>query len=133
MKKKFWFVPLVACASAVILASCGSSSTNASDKAVSIAQQAIDITDDYLDGNASYDYVIDTIEELRDEMDYVDDMPEDTAEEVRQHTADYSIRSALTILKSDITDDHYDGDNETYDDIVDKRNEIAEKAGLDQR
>lgn len=118
--------------STLMLCSCGSK-VYASSKAISVAEQAIEITDQYLDGDVDYDEISDKLDELHDEMDYVSDMPTDTSDEVKQHSADASISSDLVILSSKVLSDHFNGTNETYDAIVEKRNDIAETAGLDKR
>ncbi|MCD8295044.1 MAG: hypothetical protein LUE27_07380 [Clostridia bacterium] len=118
----------------VFACACGSkSSTNATDKGVSVASQAIEVIDGYLDGKTSYDTAKDTLSSLSSEMDYIEDMPNETSDEMAQRTADTLIRSKLTIISGDILDDYYHGDNETYDKIVEDRNELAENAGLESR
>ncbi|MCD8206887.1 MAG: hypothetical protein LUD72_03010 [Bacteroidales bacterium] len=113
---------------------CGSTeSASATAKGISVAQQAIDAIDGYLDGKTSGDSARDKLDELTDEMDYVDDLPRDTAQEEEHYAADWSIRLDLTGAVSQILLDQYNGDNESFDKIVDVRNDIAEAAGLETR
>ena len=104
----------------------------ASAKAISVGTQAIDLADEYLDG-ADYYTVKAKLEDLEDEMDYVDDMPTDTTEEKRVHTADRSIQLSIFLISTDITLDYCSDDNETYDSIIESRNELAKDLGLDER
>ncbi len=122
------------CASMLLACACGSTkSTSATAKGVSVAQQAIDAIDGYLDGKTSSDSARDKLDELKDEMDYVDDLPRDTVQEEQQYAADWSIKLDLTTAGSRILLDSYDGDNESFDEVVNVRNLIAEAAGLEKR
>lgn len=113
-----------------LLTACG---TNASDKAVSVAKSAIEIADKYLDNESTYSEVSEAIDDLKEDMEYVDDMPEDTADEMKQHTADFSISVDLTVLSLSIWTDNYDNTSETYDKVLEARNKLAEDAGLKKR
>ncbi len=110
-----------------ILTGCGTK-TELSDKAVSVVKQAIEITDAYLDGKATYNEVSTKFDELREDMAYADSLSIGD-----EHYEDKLIRFDFTILEGDIFADSYDGNIETYDDIVEKRNELAETAGLKKR
>lgn len=114
----------------ITLAACG---TNASDKAVSVAKSAIEIADKYLDNEISYSEASEAIDELEEDMEYVDDMPEDTADETKQHTADFSISVDLTVLSLSFFNDNYDNTSETYDKVIEARNKLADDAGLKKR
>lgn len=113
----------------VLFALSGCSSTKASDKAVSIAKQAIEAVDDYLDGKITYDSVSAKIDDLCNEMAYVDDLDRDD----EHKAADYSISVSISTLPSDLLWDNYHNDDESYAKVVETRNELAEEAGLKKR
>lgn len=117
----------------VLLASGCSKSIDASDKAVSIAKQAIEVVDQYLDGGVDGSEASDKLDELKEEMEYVDDMPTGTSKEKRRHTADSSIATDIFILSTDIVLDKHNADADSYDKLVDKRNELAEEIGESKR
>ncbi len=124
----------IICTLLVTACGCGSKeSTSATDKAVSVAEQAIDAIDGYLDGKTSGSSARDKLSDLYDEMDYVDDLPRETAEDTEQYAADWSIQVALSTASSQILLDSYNGDSESFDKIVDTRNRIAEDAGLETK
>lgn len=111
------------------LVACSGSDPKASDKAISVGKQAIVTVDDYLDGNITYDEADNKLSELYDDMSYVSDMDEDD-----EHKAyDSSIEVDLLTISHNVTMDHFQGSNETYDDIMESRNELAEKIGEKDR
>lgn len=113
---------------AAALTSCGGgSNVKASEKAVSIGKSAIAIADDYLDNNVSSDVAVSRLESLNEKMEYVDNLPEDTAEERAVRTADFSVSVSLTILCHDITMDSID--NGHYSQIKESRNKLAKEIG----
>ena len=62
-------------------------------------------------------------------MAYVDEYdPED-----EQKAADFFINTSLIILSSSILLDAYDSTPESYDKIIEDRNDLAKKAGLKER
>lgn len=115
---------------AAILTGCGSK-VEASEKGISIARSAIQIADDYLDNEITGDRAMDKLDELAEEMDYLDSMPRDTDEENSQYLADFSISCDITILSHNIMEDSF-GDNK-YDDIIETRNSLAESIGDNKR
>lgn len=132
MRKKTAVLCCTLAVTALLAGGC-SKSVDASDKAVSVAKQAIEVVDQYLDGETDGSEASDKLDELKEEMEYVDDMPTGTSEEKRRHTADSSIAADIFILSTDIVLDKHDADADSYDELVDKRNELAEKIGEDER
>ena len=100
-----------------------------SDKAISVAKQAIKVTDDYLDGNISASSANNKLGTLRDDMSYVDDLPHGD----KHKASDFSIDVSILCISSSILGDNINGNNETYDKIVEERNELAKKAGAKKR
>lgn len=100
-----------------------------SDKAISVAKQAIKVTDDYLDGNISSSSANNKLDALRDDMSYVDDLPHGDKHKAK----DFSIDVSILCISSSILGDNIKGNNETYDKIVEERNELAKKAGVKKR
>lgn len=106
-----------------------SGGTKASKKAVSVAKQAVEVADEYLDGGLTYSEAIDKLDALESDMAYVDDL--DAGDEHK--TADWSISVSIVLLSSNILFDHMDSTSESYDKVLDERNSLAEKAGLKKR
>lgn len=113
----------------IIVSLSGCSHTDASAKAVSIAKKAIEVTDSYLDREISSDSASRTLSDLIDEMEYTSTT--DPTDE--HHSADYSIETDLVILHSSIVKDSIDKSAESYDSVIESRNELAESAGLPKK
>lgn len=128
MKRSFFSGILVILALAIILSGC-SGGTKASNKAVSVGKQAVSVADDYLDGKLTYDEADEKLDELSDEMDYVDDMKQGD----KNKAADFSIQANIVRLSSGIFNDSISGTDETYDSVVDTRNSLADKVGEKKR
>ena len=112
----------------LLLVGCGESKTNASDKAISVAQQAIDAVDSYLDGDVDGKRTLASLNKLSDELDYVHDM-----ESSSEKTADLAISIQLTGLHTAVNRDNYDSTSATYKKVKEARNDLAEAAGLKKR
>ncbi len=124
---------LLALAIILSLSACGGSKTDASSKAVSVAQRAIDIADRYLDGELKYREASSQINDLDEEMKYASSLPDGTAEEIKRKTADSMIMYDISALGMKITLDGIEKTSESYDKVLETRNEIAERAGLKKR
>lgn len=96
---------------------CGKTKYNASDKALSCAQQAIDVANDYLSGDVSYDRALKKLDSLSTDMNYVTD--ENDVENNEHHFDDFNINTCILGLSIDITHDNYENDSESYDKILD--------------
>lgn len=127
MKKMLIAILLVVLVTIPTFVACGTE-TEYSSKAVSIVKQAIEITDAYLDGTATYDDVSTKFDELKESLAYADSLSIGD-----EYYEDKLIRVDLTILQGDIFSDSHNGSIEDYDNIVAKRNELAENAGLKKR
>lgn len=128
------FLSLALAAMLLITAcSCSGGGGNASDKAVSVASQAIEIADQYLDGDIDAGEADEKLDDLIEQMSYVDDLPDETAEESRQRAADFLISTDLTVLSYSIFNDNYEQTSDSYDEVVENRNELASDAGLKER
>lgn len=99
-----------------------------SDKAMSVAKQAVKVIDDYLEGNISYEEARDKISGLDDDMEYANSI-----EYGEEHYDDRWLRHDLTMLSFSLMSDRWDGDLESYEELVEDRNKIAEDAGLKKR
>ena len=106
------------------LCACGAK-TQASAKAVSVAKQAVEIADNYLDGKIKYEKATEQLDDL--------DMSYAYEDKSASHTADVVISSDLTILKHNILMDKIDKTSESYNKVLEARNEIAKDAGLKTR
>lgn len=129
MKKQIAGV-MVAGLAALMITACGGSKTKVSNKAQSVGKSAIEVVDQYLDGDLDYDDVSDQLDELSEELDYTS---EDSDKDKDTHFGDSSVQSDIVLLGSEIFQDHFEGTSDTYDDIVDKRNELAETIGEKKR
>lgn len=67
---------------AILFTVSGCSGTKASDKAVSVAKKAVEVVDDYLDGKITYKSASEKIDDLYNEMAYVDDLAQDDENKV---------------------------------------------------
>lgn len=118
MKKilPFWLAAIM------VLALTGCGGIDASNKAVSIGKQALTAVDEYLDGESEYFNVKDRLDECYDELEYADDLPID-------EKADWYIRVDILNMSAYLNSDHYDGNAETYDKLIESRNSLAEDLG----
>lgn len=126
-KKRIFVLSILFVMLASLLAGCGG--TKASDKAVSIAKSAISVTDDYLDGKISSSEAGRKLDILEVQMDYVDDMDHND----KHKAADLGISVDILLISSSIIDDGYYGTSDTYNKVVEKRNDLAKEAGLKKR
>jgi len=106
-----------------------SANIKASDKAISVGKQAIAVADDYLDGSLTYNAASDKLDDLKEQMKYVDDLKQGD----ENKAADFSVSSGITILSSAIFSDSIGSSDDTYNKIVEARNSLAEKIGEKKR
>lgn len=107
---------------------CSGGGTALSDKALSVAKQAVEVADAYIDMEIDSDEAEEKLDALEEEMEYSFDLAIDD-----EHKADYTISVDLTLLSSAISNDSYDNTSESYDKVVEARNSLAEDAGLKKR
>lgn len=128
MKRSFLSGILVIVVLVIALSGC-SGSTKASDKAISIGKQAVSVVDDYLDGKLTYDEADEKLDGLKSDMQYVDDLPQDD----EHKAADFGISTDITLISHDLLIDNVDNTSESYDELVDRRNALAEEVGEKKR
>ena len=115
----------------LLLTACSGTKVTASAKAVSLAKQAVEAIDGYLDGDTSYKEAHAAVEEASRKMEYTSNYTgTDMTDEQR---ADWYIHMNLVHAASALTFDNYEGTPERFNDVVDARNKIAEYAGLGKR
>lgn len=127
--KRFLALVLVAAITLASLCACSNNAVNVSEKALAIAQSAIEATDDYLDSKVGYDEVSNKLTELENEMNYV----YDKTDEERMKNNDFYVLSDITIIRSCITNDNFYNSDTSYKEIIEARNSLAEEAGLEKR
>lgn len=128
MKKiKFITIICISVIITVVIAGCGGS--KASDKAVSVGKRAIEVVDEYLDGQVSYSAADIQLDELKEQMSYVDDLEHGA----KNKATDFSISTSITLISSDMFQDSYKSTSETYDKLLQSRNELANKVGVKKR
>ena len=115
-----------------ILAICvGCNNTGASDKAVSIGKKVIEITDSYLDMDISASSAEAQVEELYDTLDeYLEDQDLSSSD---TYTKDSLIKTYILCVELDISRDGYYNTEETYDELIEERNELAAAVGAKKR
>lgn len=115
--------------SALLLASCGTEERTASEKAISVGKQALEATDCYLDGEATYDRAYEKIGDLYSDMSYVSD--QEFNEE--HHAEDSMIRTHISSIQTRLTSDNFHNDSDSYKELLDARNKLAEDLGEKKR
>lgn len=129
MKRLFFTISIIA--SIVLFCACSQQSkTNASQKGISIAAQAVAVLDGYLDGSVNYESASDQLDELYHKMDYTSEYHAPMSDE---ETADWLIHQQIIHASHQMTMDNYKGSAETYDSVIEARNEIAVLAGKNER
>lgn len=102
-----------------------------SEEMLSAGKNLIKISDDYMDGKIDYDTAtrkmggtIDTINDIYDDVERTDSgLP--------VYINDYEITSLATYLSIALSNEHYGSG--TYEELLNKRNEIAEIIGEKKR
>ena len=106
---------------------CSGGGTALSDKALSVAKQAVEVADAYIDMEIDSDEAEEKLDALEEEMEYTDDLP------AGDKSGDYVISTDLTLISHAILMDSIDNTSESYDKVVEARNSLAEDAGLKKR
>lgn len=117
---------------AVLLCGCSTGKqVKASNMAVSIGKQAVQLIDDYLDGTKNARDVQSQLMELYEKTNYASEhTAKDWTEEQRD---DWFIHSSILSAEANIGFYAYDSTPEKYDKIIECRNKIAELVGVDKR
>lgn len=112
------------------LCSCGNKSTT-SYEMKNLGSNIIKITDDYIDGKIDYETAKRKINGTKDEIDNTYEKVEHTVSGLPVYMNDYEISLLSTYLSVALTDEHLG--TGTYDELLEKRNEIAEIVGEKKR
>ena len=128
MKKMIVVLLLI---SSVLLCSCVAKvESKASSKALSVAKQAIQVLDGYLDGTTNNKECINKLKELNDQLDYVHGNKSQMSDE---ETADWQISARITAANHKVLMDGTNGNAATYQEVIDARNELAKIIGEKSR
>ena len=128
MKKIALFLLIVA--SLISVTACGTSS-KASKKGQSVAKQAVEVLDDYLDGIENGKDAYEKLERLYDQMNYAGEY-----EGIRltdEEKTDRFIHSYLLYAQIAVSNDKFEGDAETYEEVIAERNRLAALVGIKER
>ncbi len=128
MKRFALFLLIVALLMGV--AAC-SPASKASQKGQSVAKQAIETLDDYLDGNTTLDSAREKLFDLHDQMSYTNEYAGKEKTDAQQE--DWFISHHLLMAALAVDMDSYKGNADTYDDIIKQRNELAALVGIKKR
>ena len=130
MKRLFFLLVVII----VLIQLCACSPTpkvKASQKAISIANRAVRLLDDYLDGNIGGKEANDGMDELRDQIAYASEYA--GKEQTPEQAGDLKIYFLITTTAWDVSKDGYCGNSETYEKVVNDRNDIAGVLGIKDR
>lgn len=117
-------IPLLVMAFCILfLSACGRA--DVSDKALSCGEKALGIADAYLNKNIDASTAREKLDELHEEMKYVDEMSHDN----RYKAGDFSVSVCILSLSNSILIDGYEGDNETYENVKEDRDNLADTLG----
>lgn len=127
MKKKS--IILLICVMVLMALSGCKKEKTASEKAISVGKKVIETVDGYLDKKLDYDQARQKIKELEDEMEYLDERDHDD----KYYSSDLLVSSSITMVQSKILSDKMDSSSDSYDKLVESRNELAKKIGEKKR
>lgn len=125
------FIALTVIALLFVLVSCGASTPTASKKGISVATQAVELLDNYLDGKENGSFVYEKLDDLCSQMNYTSDYV--GTQKTDEQAADYEIHRQLLFASTAVMHDKFNGDAETYENVIEKRNALAVLAGIDER
>lgn len=112
MKKRFLSIALIA----LLLTGCGGKNLP-SDTAISCAEQAINVTKDYLDGKSTYESTYEVLNELSDTMSYVTE-PSDEKNNPN-HSEDLYVQISISSIKMHLLDNNLHTNDESQKKIED--------------
>ena len=95
------------------LAACSDDGNKASDKAISCANAAVRVAEQYLDHEIDYSEANKKMNELYNDMDYVKSM----SREDENYLADFILSSDILCISSSITTDNYKNSPDSYDGV----------------
>lgn len=105
------------------LTACGD--PKVSKKAISCGTKALEVADDYIDETIDANKAREKLDELKSEMEYVDDMSQDD----ENKAGDFSVQSGLSVLSSAILNDSITDDDKSYLKVKDARDNLAKDIG----
>lgn len=129
MKNKFLCLCAILLSALLLFSGCGKEEPKASDKAISVGKQAVEVADDYLDGKSTYDTAYDKLDALLEELDYVDDLTDSD----ENYPYDFYIQLDVLDVQTQILLDDMKSTAETYDNILKSRNDLADEVGISSR
>lgn len=95
------------------LVGCGGTDSKPSAKAISCASSAIEIGENYLSGDTDYSSAHNGIEEIQEELEYIDDLTSDD----ENYFADQKIQLHIMSLSIDLISDNKESSSESYDKV----------------
>lgn len=126
MKKRILEVMLTALV-AVSIAGCGGNKVSVSGKAKSVGKSVIEITDQYLDNDLGSQDALDQIDDL--DLSFIDE--EDAGGKTAQ--GDNKVKLSIASISHDIMLDANGSTTDTFDSIVNDRNDLADLVGESKR
>lgn len=126
MKKRILKVMLTALV-AVSIAGCGGNKVSVSGKAKSVGKSVIGITDQYLDNDLGSQDALDQIDDL--DLSFIDE--EDAGGKTAQ--GDNKVKLSIASISHDIMLDANGSTTDTFDSIVNDRNDLADLVGESKR
>lgn len=126
MKKRILEVMLTALV-AVSIAGCGGNKVSVSGKAKSVGKSVIGITDQYLDNDLGSQDALDQIDDL--DLSFIDE--EDAGGKTAQ--GDNKVKLSIASISHDIMLDANGSTTDTFDSIVNDRNDLADLVGESKR
>ena len=102
---------------------------DASNKAISIGTQVVEVVDSYLDNKILNDTAQDKVDALLEELNYVNDLTESD----ENYPDDLYMQINVLGVSTAILFDDMKHTDETYDGVLKARNELAEDLGMSSR
>lgn len=126
--KTFYFMGIILSVS-LLFSGCKKDETKASDTAISVGTQVVEVADDYLDNKISNDDAKDKIDALYEELDYVENLTESD----ENYPDDLWIAIDVLDVSTAILLEDTDNTDATHDDVLEARNGLAEDVGMSSR
>jgi len=122
MKKITLFLLILA----ILLSGCGGKKYKASAKAISCAERAVAVGEQYMNKDISSNDAADILHEIVEDMDYLDGM----SSEDETYISDSSIKVSILNLSISIPYDNFKNDSESYDKVLENieaiKNDVKE-------
>jgi len=124
MKKLFCVFLVMALVAGLV--GCGSNEPAASERNINIATRAVEIVDEFLDGAIRAGVAHDRVNELA-EIDTTN------TKDVRVDQANHRLSTDLLLLRTDLSRAAWEDTTENYNRVLERRNALAERVGIDAR